>query len=338
MRKLIIALVALFLLAVIAISGIALYEAHRFLNTPPETPGREVTVVIESGTTFDAVSRMLAEKNLVTDAYYFAMYGKWEEAAGSIQAGEFTMNTGWLPSKILDTLLHGKPIMYKLALREGLTWWETAAVIENAGYANATKIKELVHDPDLLAKYDIPFDSAEGFLFPDTYLLTRKESQNPQFIVELLLRTFWQNAEKVWPDGKPDAETLKRVVILASVVEKETGAPEERGTIAGVYAKRLKRKMLLQADPTIIYGLGTEFDGNLTRRHLEDSDNPYNTYRHAGLPPGPICSPGLDALLAAANPEEHDYLFFVSKGDGTHQFSKNLRQHNNAVRKYQLRR
>lgn len=338
MRKLIIALVALFLLAVIAISGIALYEAHRFLNTPPETPGREVTVVIEPGTTFDAVSRMLAEKNLVTDAYYFAMYGKWKEAAGSIQAGEFTMNTGWLPSKILDTLRHGKPIMYKLALREGLTWWETAAVIENAGYANATEIEELVHDPDLLAKYDIPFESAEGFLFPDTYLLTREESQNPQFIVELLLRTFWQNAEKVWPDGKPDTETLKRVVILASVVEKETGAPEERGTIAGVYSKRLKRKMLLQADPTIIYGLGTEFDGNLTRRHLEDSDNPYNTYRHAGLPPGPICSPGLDALLAAADPEEHDYLFFVSKGDGTHQFSKNLRQHNNAVRKYQLRR
>lgn len=338
MRKLILALVALFLLIIIGISGTALYEAHRFLNTPPEMPGRDVTVIIEPGTTFDAVSRMLAEQNLVTNANYFAMYGKWEKAAGSIQAGEFVMNTGWTPSRILDTLLRGKPIMYKLALREGLTWWETAAVIENTGYANATEIKDLVHDPELLDKYDIPFDSAEGFLFPDTYLLTRKESQDPRFIVELLLKTFWKNAEKVWPDGKPDAETLKKVVILASVVEKETGVPEERGTIAGVFAKRLERRMPLQADPTIIYGLGTAFDGNITRRHLEDSGNPYNTYRHGGLPPGPICSPGLDALLAAANPEDHDYLYFVSKGDGSHQFSTNLRQHNNAVRKYQLKR
>lgn len=338
MRKLILALVALCFLAVVAISGFVLYQAHHFLNTPPESPGRDVTVTIEQGATFDAVATMLADKGLVTNAHYFALLGKWKEAAASVQAGEFEMNTGWTPSKVLDTLLHGKPILYKLSIPEGLTWWQTAQAIQDAGYANATKIDELVHDPDLLSQYNIPFDSAEGFLFPDTYLLTRKETENPRFIVELLLKTFWKNADKVWPDGAPATDTLKRIVTLASVVEKETGAPQERATIAGVYDTRLKRHMLLQADPTVIYGLGKDFDGNLTRKHLEDPKNPYNTYRHAGLPPGPICSPGLDALMAAAHPANHDYLYFVAKGDGTHQFSKTLRQHINAVRKYQLKK
>jgi UPF0755 protein len=131
---------------------------------------------------------------------------------------------------------------------------------------------------------------------------------------------------------------IRDKVTLASLVEKETGVAEERHRIAGVFVNRLKRGMRLQCDPTVIYGIGPEFDGNLKRKHLNNPANKYNTYRHGGLPPGPICSPGLDSIKAALNPEEHDFLYFVSRGDGTHKFSKTLAEHNRAVRRFQLRR
>ncbi len=337
MRAIILALVGVTLLAVLGISGYILYEGQRFLTTPPETPGREVHVVIPKGATFDQVAALLAEQGLVTDPRYFNLLGKYRNALGSIQAGEFALHTGWTPDRLLDHLVKGKPILHRLALREGLTWWQTADVVEQTGYASADQYAELVHDQELLERFNIPFSSAEGFLFPETYLLSRAETLDARFIVELQLKTFWKNAEKLWPEGLPDAETLRRTVILASLVEKETGLAQERARIAGVFAKRLARGMLLQCDPTVIYGLGRAFDGNLTRKHLNDASNPYNTYQHAGLPPGPICSPGYDALHAALHPEEHDYLFFVAKGDdsGAHVFSKTYRQHVNAVNKYQ---
>ena len=248
------------------------------------------------------------------------------------------LHTGWLPEKVLETLVLGKPILYRLSLREGLTWWETARIVEEAGYATFEDFALTIQDKELLARYHVPFDSAEGFLFPETYLLQRPKEKNARPIVEMLLKTFWDRATRVWPEGRPEPEVLKHAVILASMVERETGVPAERPTVAGVFAKRLKIGMLMQCDPTVIYGLGPSFDGNLTRAQLNDADNPYNTYQRRGLPPGPICSPGLDALLAAVNPEDHDYLYFVSKNDGSHHFSKNLREHNNAVRTYQLKR
>ncbi|MFW6178490.1 MAG: endolytic transglycosylase MltG, partial [Desulfohalobiaceae bacterium] len=136
--------------------------------------------------------------------------------------------------------------------------------------------------------------------------------------------------------GLPDAEQVHRIVTLASLVEKETGTPKERRRIAGVFQNRLDQGMLLQCDPTVIYGLGPDSDTRLRKKQLQDKDNPYNTYQHPGLPPGPICSPGLESLKAAIDPEEHSYLYFVSKGDGSHKFSRSLREHNQAVRKYIL--
>lgn len=332
------------ILATLALGGYTVYQARLFLTTPPQEPGRDIVVHIEPGSSFDSVAAMLSEKNIITDADNFRLLASWEKKIGSIQAGEFRLNTGWRPEKVLDTLVSGRAVLYKLSLREGLTWWETASIVEESGFAEYDSFARTVYDRDLLDKYHIPFESAEGFLFPDTYLLPRPKDKDARPIVEFLLRTFWEKVGPVLPGTpdnsteRPDPETLKRIMILASIVEKETGVAEERRRIAGVYANRIERRMLLQSDPTVIYGLGLAFDGNLKREHLKDKSNTYNTYRRPGSPPGPICSPGLESIKAAVDPEVHKFLYFVSKGDGTHHFSRTLEEHNMAVRKYQLRR
>ncbi|AGW13197.1 endolytic transglycosylase MltG [Megalodesulfovibrio gigas] len=339
MRRILLSLAGIFLIVILGLTAAIYLKAQHFLRASPETPGRDVVFTVEQGQTFDQVARALEAEGVITSARYFIFLGKWEKRLGSVQAGDFQLSTGWPPAQVLETLATGKPILYRLSIREGLTWWETAQVIEDQGFANASEIKTLVHDPELLKKYRIPFENAEGFLFPETYLLKRPGRQDARFIVELLLKTFWDKTARIWAEhGEPDAAALARLVTLASLVERETGVPAERARVAGVYTKRLARNMLLQCDPTIIYGLGTAFDGNIRRSHINDAANLYNTYQRAGLPPGPICSPGLDALKAASDPEEHDYLYFVATGDGGHVFSKTLDEHNRAVRQYQLRR
>lgn len=341
MRRIILSLVLIVLLAILGLGGVIAYKAQHFLVNSPESPGRDVIFTVSPGQTFDQVARGLEKEGLITNARYFGFLGKYKHLSGSIQAGDFKLSTGWTPEQVLEHLVTGKPILYRLSIREGLTWWETAQVIEEQGFANATEVEALARDPELLQKYDIPFDTAEGFLFPETYLLKKPGSQDAKFIVEMLLKTFWSKTKDLWDrnaTGAVNATQVRELVILASLVEKETGVPEERPTVAGVYAKRLARGMLLQCDPTIIYGLGKDYDGNIRRSHIDDKKNLYNTYQHAGLPPGPICSPGLASLQAAANPAQHEYIYFVSKGDGSHVFSKTLNEHNRAVRKYQLKR
>ncbi len=338
MRKLILCFVSLLFLGILIGAALIGYEAYRFLKLPPENPGHEVLVDIPPGTTFTSVAEMLEQKGIIRNEQYFRLLAKYKKKLGKIQAGEFKLSTGWPPQRVLDMLVSGQPILYKLSIPEGLTWWQTAEIVEKAGYADFDDFAKAVSDPELLKKYHIPFDNAEGFLFPETYLLKRPDKKEAKAIVELLLKTFWERTREIWKPSQPDAENVRRLVILASLVEKETAVGEERQRIAGVYQKRLERKMLLQCDPTVIYGLGPSFNGNITRKNLEDASNPYNTYQHAGLPPGPIASPGLKSLQAAANPEDHDFLYFVAKGDGSHYFSKSLREHNRAVRKYQLKR
>ena len=338
MRRFLLASVSLLFIVILLAAGYIAYEGYSFLRVPPSSPGEEAFFTVGPGETFYSVAQRLYDQGLITNVQYFRLLARYKNNLNSIQAGEFRLHSGWTPDKVLSMLVSGRPILYRLSLREGLTWWETGKIVSEAGYCSFDDFAATVRDPELLARYHIPFKNAEGFLFPETYLLQRPKKRDARPVVELLLKTFWERAAKVWPEGRPAPEILKRVVILASVVEKETGVASERPTIAGVYAKRLQKNMLLQADPTVIYGLGQQFDGNLTRPHLNDADNAYNTYQKPGLPPGPICSPGLDALLAAAHPEEHDFYYFVAKGDGSHYFSKNLREHNRAVRKYQLKR
>ncbi|GAB7023543.1 endolytic transglycosylase MltG [Salidesulfovibrio brasiliensis] len=311
---------------------------QQFRTVPPESPGREIVFTVEKGSTFFKVARELKTENLITDVNRFWALARETDSATKVRAGKFLLNTGWTPDRTLTVLTTTPGIMIKVSVREGLTWWQTAEVVAESGICTEEEFAEAVQDPELLAEFGIQSETAEGFLFPETYLLTPPESDKGRYMVRTMLRQFFEESEAVWPEGRPEWKDLNRAVVLASLVEKETGDVTERERIAGVFANRLKRRMLIQADPTIIYGLGPAFDGNIRKKHLTDGDNPYNTYVHPGLPPGPICSPGLDSIEAAVRPEEHRFFYFVAKGDGSHYFSKSLKEHNRAVHKYQLRR
>lgn len=324
--------------AVLAAAGAAGYHAWTFLTVPPEDPGREVVFAVEPGQRFADVADKLAEQGVVADALLFRLYAKYTELGGKVKAGEFALSTGWTPGRVLEELTTSGGIQRKLSVPEGLTMRQTAKVVEDAGFGTAESFLRAARDKELLDKYAIPADTAEGFLFPETYLFSRRQDTDAAYVVEAMLKEFNRQIGNVWP-GKPlQGQDLFRAVILASIVEKETGAPEERTRVAGVFLNRLAKNMLLQTDPTVIYGLGEAFDGNLRRAHLDDPKNPYNTYQRPGLPPGPICSPGLASLLAVTAPEIHDYYYFVATGEGVHQFSKNLNDHINAVNRFQRNR
>lgn len=328
------------LLAILIAAAFIGWEACRFLRIPPESPGREVIVDIAPGQSLAGISRLLENQGVVSSGRNFRWYAWAEGAAGAVRAGEFALHTGWTPDRVLHALTSGPELLHRLQIPEGLTWWQVGQIVAETGLADFESFARAVADKDLLRQYAIPADHAEGYLFPETYHLPRPRDKDARPVVEMLLQNFWNTVDaRLWPDGRPEPEEIHKTVILASLVERETALPEERGRIAGVFANRLRRGMLLQCDPTIIYGLGPTFtDDRLRRKHLDDPDNSYNTYIHPGLPPGPIASPGLASLLAVHNPEKHNLLYFVSRKDGSHAFSRTLREHNQAVRRYQLGR
>ncbi|WP_415718454.1 endolytic transglycosylase MltG [Maridesulfovibrio sp.] len=325
-------------MALMLVAGWFLYRNWTFLNVPPEMEGREILFSVDPGQPLWTVSGNLAKAGLITDAKQFREYAQAQGKSSKIRAGEFSLWSNMTAPQVLDTLTTSSGILHKFSVREGLTWWATAKEAEKSGLTNYAEFKKAVADPALLAEYKIPAKNAEGYLFPETYLMTRPKNETGKIMVETMLKEFRKAANEAWNGTLPSSAEIHKAVILASLIEKETGDISERRTIAGVFANRLNKGYLLQCDPTIIYGLGETFDGNLRKKHLNDDSNPYNTYKHRGLPPGPICSPGLDSLKAAINPEKHLYLYFVAKGDGSHYFSKSLKEHNEAVKKYQLRR
>ncbi|MBQ4132821.1 MAG: endolytic transglycosylase MltG [Desulfovibrionaceae bacterium] len=329
-------------LALVIIAGAAAAgaEAYRFVHSPASDAEKNIVLEINPGESFDTVARRLHNAGAVSSVFKFKILARLRGETGNIQAGVFEFSTGWTPIEVLHQMVYGKPTLERLTIREGLPWWEVARAVERQGFARAEDFTAVIHDPQFLADMGIPFANAEGFLYPDTYFLkkppeelTRKEARQ---IAARMVDTFWQRGSRLWGDKRPGKDELFHLVTLASLVEKETGVPAERARVAGVYANRLRAGMLLQCDPTIIYGLGEKYDGRLRRRHLEDSANTYNTYKHPGLPPGPICSPGLAALQAAHEPEAHKFYYFVATGkpDGTHYFNTNLNAHNRDVKKY----
>lgn len=320
---------------IMAVGTWFIIKTSMFLYVPPEDPGREVVFVVEPGQTFLQIARNLHAENLITDVKRFWGMAEEKGLTAKVKAGEFLLHTNWLPDKVLETITSSPGILHPFTVREGLTWWQVGALMEEAGLATAEEFAAAVRDPELLAKYAIPADTAEGYLFPETYMLTKAGDNSARTLTERMVKECFRVVDEVYPMGRPTPQSLHQTIILASIVEKETGDVSERARIAGVYTNRLRRPMRLQADPTTIYGLGPEFNGNLRFKHLEDRGNPYNTYQHDGLPPGPICSPGKGAIEGAEHPEDHHYLYFVAKGDGTHHFSKTLREHNQAVGRYQ---
>jgi len=312
------------------------YFAYQALE--PAQPGGDETTqlfLIERGQGLAQVARNLERAGLIKHARALSLLGRFSGDAGNLRTGEYEVSAGWSARTILDRITSGRVKTYEIVLPEGIRATEIAARLEAAGLANAEDFLAATRDADFARSLGSEQASLEGYLYPETYRLARHLSSQE------IARVFVEHFERVWReiDSIAANQSLSRheIVTLASIIEKETAAPEERPLIAAVFHNRLKKHMRLETDPTVIYGIEA-FDGNLTRAHLRGLSNPYNTYRIAGLPPGPIASPGIDALRAVLEPAEVDYYYFVSRNDGTHQFSRTYREHRDAVRKYQLRR
>jgi UPF0755 protein len=287
------------------------------------------------GTSLPALTVMLEEKGVVRNAVKFRWLARLKGAANQIKAGEYQLSTGLRPMELLDKLVRGEIILRQITFPEGYTIRQMAQLLAAQDLANADLFIAAATDADFVHQLGIQASSLEGYLFPDTYRFAR--GLTAESIVRSMVARFSEHFGPAQEDqARQLGYTRHQVVILASVVEKETAVAAERPLIAGVFMNRLRRRIRLQSDPTVIYGI-KDFDGNLTRVHL-NTDSPYNTYTRQGLPAGPICNPGAASIEAALNPTPTPYLYFVAKKDGTHHFSATLAEHNAAVLRHQKRR
>ncbi len=324
---------ALFLcLCIAAIGGWFLLYAQ---TEGPKINASSQIVTIPRGASVAEIGKILARCGLIHEDIRFQLLAKITGLSPKLQAGEFRLPAGRKPIEIMRALAVSRPLQHRVTIVEGLRAEEIAQVFADGGWCDPGEFLRLVRDPETLRLFGLEEQgSFEGYLFPDTYYLTRS-SRDAASLVHMMVNRF----HKVWAELQADMDEKEKrlgrhdMVILASIVEKETGAPHERSLIASVFYNRLDLGMRLQSDPTVIYGI-PNFSGNLTRRDLRTPSS-YNTYVLSALPAGPICSPGKDALKAVLHPAKDKYLYFVSKNNGTHHFSKNLREHNRAVGKYQ---
>jgi UPF0755 protein len=350
--------------------GVFLWSRNRVVSVPADpTDAREVTFVIESGESVPQVADELQRVGLISDAGVFRRLVQYHGADGSIEAGVYALRPNMTMDEIMDELQHGRIATTTVTIPEGWRSEEVAALLEESGIVSAEAFLEMVRGgadalrtTDALSTSDTP-DTAngssatrydfladrpegnpaglEGFLFPDTYQFP-KDSEATR-VVDIMLQN-WDRRVSVDLREKAATRgmTLYEVVTLASIVEREAAVDEERPTIAGVYLNRLGREMRLEADPTVQYALGRDAATGrwwtpLTTDQVQNTDSPYNTYRVDGLPPGPICNPGLAAIQAVVNPEQTDYLYFVANkraGDGSHVFAMTFDEHVANVQQY----
>ena len=304
------------------------------LTLPAAYEGRPKLVFIPPGTSFKEVASLLAREGIIKSPLGFTLEAYRLGLITKLKAGEYELDPKDSPAEILQVLAEGRVVTHFVTIPEGYNIYEIARLLDKAGLCRKEEFFALVKDQEFLRQLGLPGPTAEGFLFPDTYAFSRGLSCRA--IIATMVRRFWE----VWEDFAPRARELgldvKTVVTLASIVEKEAVLPRERPLIAGVFWNRLKRGMPLQADPTVRYAT-KKFYRRLRRRDLR-SRNPYNTYVYPGLPPGPIANPGRASIRAVLYPAKTSYLYFVAKGDGSHQFSRTLKEHQRAVDLYQRRR
>ncbi len=333
-KNLLTALFSILFLALVSLAGIC-FDFYTFLNKPAGSTIEQRQVRIPQGSDLATISNILYNKGIITSAFKFKYYVLFMGLEGKLKAGEYHFTTYMSPRDVLERLLQGELTYKKITIPEGLTLKQVARLLSDRGLGTYDEIIQLLKNKQFIEKLGIEAPTLEGYLFPDTYFYSPRE--NYKDLIEAMVAQFKKHFDKIWKNKSPDNPLSRyEVLILASMVEKEAMVDEERPIIAGVFLNRLQKGMLLQCDPTVIYGL-KNFNGNLTRKDLE-SKTPYNTYVIKGLPPGPICNPGLSSLKAAANPAKVKYLFFVSMNNGHHFFSQTIREHINAVRKYQMRK
>jgi len=289
---------------------------------------------VKSGMTLKQVSQELFRQNLIRSANAFQAIALIQDKEKLIKVGEYYISPSMLPAEILQRITSGKTVLHSITIPEGYRITEIANLLEEKDLADKNIFLQEAKNVELLE--GIPTSSLEGYLFPDTYHFGKRTTEAA--IINKMVETFKERALK--QEFLKRAEDLgfsyHEIITLASLIEKETGKDSERKQISSVFHNRLKKNMLLQTDPTVIYVIDI-FDGNIRKRDL-NIDSPYNTYRYKGLPPGPIANPGLKSIIAALYPATTSNLYFVSKQDGSHKFSATLNEHNRAVQKYQLRK
>ncbi len=334
--KLLFWLVLLSLLVSLVLIGLgALYIKVKISNrsSGQVCSAETVTVIVNPGEGLAAVARKLKDQGVIGDERLFILIAKLRGDDTRVRKGEYQFMKGTPMREVLQSLILGRQKYYKLKAVEGFNIWQIAEQIDLNRIWSPQHFLALCQDPVFIRQLGIPADSLEGYLFPDTYQFLRFDRE------ELIIKTMVRRFEESWtPEFEGRARELgmsrHQIVTIASIIEKETGFGDERSLVSAVIYNRLKKNMGLYMDPTVIYGLMPNFDGNLTRSDLEKW-TPYNTYKNLGLPPGPICNPGDDSLRAALWPASVPYLYFVAKGDGSHFFSSHYADHLKAVEQFQ---
>ena len=327
MRK----LSALVIAIAITITLVSIYFVS-YINSPLSNKVSNEYIIIEPGMSFKEASIRLNERGLIKEILPWNVFGRLSGATNAIKAGEYSLSTDLTPRQLLDKLIKGDTILFSLTIIEGWTFkqlWESVK--------RHDKIIQTANSPEeLLDKLDISSHHPEGWFYPDSYHFPAGTTDVAFFqrafkYMVKVLNEEWSKRKQGIPLQSPE-----EALTLASIIEKETSVEDERGIVAAVFNTRLKRGMRLQTDPTVIYGMGESFDGNIRRRDLE-ADTPYNTYLHKGLPPTPIALPSRASIAAALSPADSEAIYFVAKGDGTHHFSSTYEEHREAVVKYQLK-
>ena len=314
------------------ISGFFYYQ----ISHPAGESTQAIAISISPGATLKQISSELESHKLIRSASAFRLLANIRKKQIHIQVGEYELNQSMLPMDILKAVTSGKTVLHPVTIPEGYRITEIAKLLAEKISINKKEFIKETRSKDLIKTLNITSDSLEGYLFPETYHFSKHTPE--QKIVQAMLNTFKQRItnRNILDQIQKSDMSLHEVITLASLIEKETGMNDERKHISSVFHNRLHRNMRLQTDPTVIYAI-EEFDGNIRKKDL-NIDSPYNTYRYKGLPPGPIANPGIKSIVAALNPIRSNHLYFVSRKDGSHHFSSNLREHNRAVQKYQLKK
>lgn len=322
-------------LAMAVLVVLALAAAWAWVHQGLEVRGEAAEISVEPGTSPRQVAVLWSQSGVSVSPTWLYAWFRWSGQATKIRAGTYAVTTGVTPRELLDKMVQGDESLASLRIIEGWNWRQVRQALSQSPDLRHTLAGAT--DAEVARTLGLEAATPEGWLFPDTYRFSRGVSDLA--VLHRAVHAMQGHLAQVWSQRAPGSplKSPEQLLTLASIVEKETGLPTDRGLIAGVFHNRLKIGMALQTDPTVIYGLGEAFDGNLRRADLQ-RDTPYNTYTRSGLPPTPICMPGLAALKAAATPQPSNALYFVAKGDGSSAFSSTLDDHNRAVRRYQLGR
>lgn len=327
-------LIALLIILASFVLGWYWNEYKIFLQSPISLTNTQ-TFTIHRGNTVKQIAQSLQQQEIIKHARYFHLYTRLSKQAGKIKAGEYNLKPGMTSVELVDLFVSGKVVQYSLTIVEGWTFKEAIEKINKD--KNLLNTAALMDTAELLKQLNSPYDTLEGLIYPDTYKFPKGTTG-----LQFLKRSYKQLQKVLDQEWQQKAENLPlktpyEALILASIVEKESGGNSERSKIAGVFIRRLNKKMRLQSDPTIIYGMGTRYKGNIRRRDI-DEKTAYNTYQMDGLPPTPIALVGREAIHAVLHPDKGKSLYFVADGSGGHVFSKTLKEHNRAVRKYILKK